>query len=163
MGGGWEEGGGSPSFMTEYDGKLYMRAQTVDTGTELFVYDPAISTDEVTLAWDSVLGSYESCAGMNGAPPCQTFGNNGSTHYLTLHNDKFYFQAIQSDRELWVYDPATGQGEIFWDMFPGESIPGAPNHGDPKYITSAGGNLFFQGANASYALELFVVSWPDAC
>jgi hypothetical protein len=142
---------------TELNGKLYFRAQQVQVGTELFVYDPV--TDDFELEFDSYPGQYDLCPDPDYPSACLPYGNDGWTRNLTLKDDKFYYVGNFDEGELWEYDPATGQGQQMFDFWPGVDPWGAILQSLPEHLTPFNGSLFFQASTDAALYELFIVSW----
>ena len=153
--------------LTEYNGKLYMSAQQIAVGLELFVYDPA--TDAVTLEFDSYPGQTEYCNSCGfpnpyPCPPCGMVGDNGLVGEMIRKGDKLYYVATQDNMELWEYDLVTGIGQPFLEFYPGNTQAGSPGHGFPQFITDFDDKLFFRGNTDTIAEELIIVSWaPEHC
>lgn len=121
-----------PNFLNTLiaaDGSIFLSAtQTAETGRELYRFTPGDNT--VTLAADinpTTIGS--------------------DPYQFTPYNGKLYFGAseVNSGREIWVYDPNTGNVEILSD---------APESIRPAGFTVLDGKLFFSGIdpNEGYGL-----------
>ena len=110
-------GGGSsfPSEFTEYQGKLYFRAQAGFSGNELFVYDPA--DDSVEIVVDLRTGLYQ------GSSPFQ----------LTVFDNKLYFAATGQDNVARIYQ---------YDGSSGALTPIDPPNVPWSYLVSTANGLF---------------------
>jgi ELWxxDGT repeat protein len=122
---------GAPNYLSPLivaDGSIFLSGMKPEYGTELFRFTPANST--ISLAADINLTTI-------GSDPYQ----------FTSYNGKLYFGAdeINSGREIWVYDPTTGNVDILSDS------PGSLN---PYDFTELDGKLYFSGIdpNEGYGL-----------
>ena len=81
----------NPSYLIEFNDKLFFAADDGINGTELWTYD--IINDTAVLISDLNPGKASS-----------------NPQYLTVFNDKLYFRASDgtNGRELWEYDGRTG-------------------------------------------------------
>jgi ELWxxDGT repeat protein len=101
------------------DGTLYLTGNTPETGRELFQF--TTGDEDISLAVD-----------------INTNTTGSDPYNFTPFNGKLYFGADEynSGREIWVYDPATGNTDILSDT-PGSLSPGS--------FSTLGERLYFDG------------------
>lgn len=122
----------TPENFTEYNGKLYFSAFSLDGGTELWV------TDGTTAGTKAV----------------KDINPNGNSYpnYLTVYNDKLYFYAdsngTYSNKELWVTDGSEDGTVVF------STIEDLGVH-DPADLIVYNGHLYFSGSHDLYGRELW--------
>jgi ELWxxDGT repeat protein len=123
----------SAQFLTPYDDKLFFHSVNYPgVGRELWYYDPA--QDTIVLVEDLIPGS-------TGSSPL----------YLTVFNDKLYFQATTDEfgTELWEYDAATETLQIYADIW------GGGFSSDPSYLTVFNDKLYFAANNGDKGSEIW--------
>ncbi len=134
-------GSSGPADLTPYNGKLYMSAWDGESGTEVWVYDPAAN------------------GGMGGASMLVDLipgWDGGDPRGFTEFNGKLYFAAEDDDEafELWEYNPAATGGI--------EPLRRLVNLKDGTYpIPQPGmlefeGRLYFNAYNDAFGEELWV-------
>lgn len=133
-------GSSSPSSLAVFNGTLYFAAYSPAYGGELWVYDPA--TGEATLAADVISGAEGS--GPQGTTPL------GGRLYFGAADGSDFDDGL--GRELWVYDPTTGDAELAADINPADPPPGFPNGSYPIYLTAFNGKLYFSATDRGLGL-----------
>lgn len=131
--------GSIPEDLTVMGGKLYFKADTPGTGSELFVYDPVLG--EASLAADINSGD----------------GSSGP-YDLTELGGKLYFRAYReipfTGVELWVYDPILEEASLAADINTDGSYHGSSSN--PRDMTGLDGKLYFRADIPATGSELFV-------
>lgn len=168
--------GSSPYQFTEYGGKLYFGADEINTGREVWVYDP--TTGNVDILSDlpgntapynftvleeklyfsgvyPVLGYgllyYDVATGEISPTTYITPNSTGHITDITAYNGKLYFKASDEllGNELHVFDPISNSVQIVVDLLPGE------DDGSPERFFVFENELFFQASDGTSGLELW--------
>ncbi|MCG8698043.1 MAG: T9SS type A sorting domain-containing protein [Bacteroidales bacterium] len=126
--------GSNPRSFTEYNNKLYFKANDGTYGDELWVYDGYTTK----IAEDIWMGS-----------------EGGSPLYLTVYNNKLYFAANNGmyGKELWVYDGDSAK--LVKDIYSGS------DGSLPHELTVYNNKLYFRANNGTYGNELWVHDGKD--
>ena len=167
--------GSDPYEFTEYNGRLYFGANEVNSGQEIWVYDPA--TGNVELLSDSpgslrpngfaVLDSklffsgidpntgygllyYDDATGEITPTSYSTPTQIGHITDITAYNDLLYFSADDNDvgRELFVYNPATDEFSVAANIHPTDD-----SQVEKLFVYE--GDLYFQAKDESSGIELW--------
>ena len=145
----------SPSYITEFNGKLYFSANSPD-GRELFVTDG--TTEGTKLVKDIFSGNEYEIINYFGSsvPVTITLQNNSSPRYITKFNNKLYFTATdgESGSELFVTDGTAEGTRLFADINPGSGSSINPE--DRPNFTEFNGKLYFTADDGTSGSELFV-------
>ncbi len=137
--------GSDPYSFTVYNGKLYFGADEINSGTEIWVYDPTTGLVEILSdlpgsTLPNFLTPLDGKLYFTGNHPVEGYGllfydestgeinptayitpnNTGHITSLTVYNDLLYFSAIDEDfdRELFVYRPGDNSFERLTDLNP---------------------------------------------
>ncbi len=122
------------STLIAANGILFLDGYQLENGSELYQFIPG--TNEITLAADinqTTIGS--------------------DPYGFTEYNGRLYFGAdeVNSGREIWVYDPATGSVDILSD---------GPGSLKPDNFTVVDGKLYFSGIDPNVGYG--ILSYDDA-
>ena len=121
-------GGSSPSGFTALDAKIYFAADDGGlAGQELWVHDP-------------VTGASTLVADLNSIPFSGSFPSE-----FTVLDGKLYFTADDGNRELYVYDPASGTATLINSYL----------SSSPSELTVADGKLYFTADDGNRELYVY--------
>ena len=131
-------------YPTEFNDKLYFRADDGENGAELWVSDG--TTEGTQLVKDINPGSY---------------GYGSYPSYLIEFNNKLYFQANDGEngRELWVSDGTTEGTQLVKDIYPGGTDyygNAFTNSSYPFGLTEFNNKLYFSAKDGENGSELWV-------
>ena len=134
-----------PQDLTEYNGKLYFRANDGENGRELWVSDGTAEGTQL------LIDINPSTNDLNGSP------NSSFPTDLTEFDGKLYFRADDGENgnELWVTDGTAEGTQLVADINPGSS-DGSPNSSYPADLTEFDGKLYFTANDGKNGGELWV-------
>ena len=132
-------GDSDPSLFTEYNGLVYFRARSAESGSELFVTDG--TTDGTRLFADLQPGA-----------------GDGAPTELIVFKDRLYFTADDgaNGSELWVTDGTEDGTELFADVNPGAGA------GNPLSKTIVGDHLVFTATDGTNGSEPWITDGTTA-
>lgn len=167
--------GSDPFGFTPYQGKLYFGADEANSGSEIWVYDPATGNVEILSDAPGSTRPYN-FAGLDdklfftGLAQAAGYGlyyydlltdQVIATSYLTpsqighitnviAYNELLYLSVddMTYGQEIFVYDPATDQASLLVDINPNGS-------GNPERFFLYEGSLFFQADDDVHGMELW--------
>ncbi|HMQ49392.1 MAG TPA: T9SS type A sorting domain-containing protein [Saprospiraceae bacterium] len=173
--------GSDPYQFTEYNGRLYFGAYEINSGGEIWVYDPATGNTDLLSDTPGSLNPYnfEVLNGklyFSGIDPNLGYGllyyddangqiqptsfitpnNTGHIVDVTAFNGKLYFKAYdeQLGNELYVYNPANNTANLVEDL--------NPNGGaNPEKFFVFEGHLYFQANDGTSGNELWRLNGQD--
>lgn len=130
--------GSYPSEFTEFQGKIFFRANDGSSGSELWKSD---GTPAGTVLVKDI------------NPGCE----NGNPAYLTVVGDKLFFSGRTSEHgyEPWVSDGTTAGTRMVADLVTGMDDNANPHSSYPQNLVNFAGILFFSAQNSSGAQQLW--------
>lgn len=167
--------GSDPYQFTEYNGRLYFGAYEINSGGEIWVYDPATGLTDLLSDTPGSLNPYnfEVLNGklyFSGTDPNLGYGllyyddatgqiqptsfitpnNTGHITDVTAYNDFLYFKAYdeQLGNELYVYNPSNNTAVMVEDLHPN----GGSN---PEHFFVFEGQLYFKADDGLSGTELW--------
>lgn len=167
--------GSDPYGFTEYNGRLYFGATEVNSGREIWVYDPAtgnveilsdesgsLKPDQFTVVdgklyfsgIDPNVGygilSYDDATGLITPTSFITPTSTGHITDMIELNGKLYFGADTDDyeNELYVYDPSTNTWDITQDI-----NPNGDSHAERLFVYN--NEIYFQASDGVSGVELW--------
>ncbi|GJM33854.1 MAG: hypothetical protein DHS20C18_28550 [Saprospiraceae bacterium] len=167
--------GSDPYLFTPYNGKLYFGAEEVNTGREIWVYNPITGTTEILSdspgntspngftvldgklffsGIDPDLGYgllyYDDATGSVEATSYITPNNTGHITDITAYNDLLYFKANDDvvGSEMFVYNPANDTYSLVADINP-------TGNGRTEDFFVFENELFFQADDGVSGVELW--------
>ena len=167
--------GSNPYGFTPFAGKLYFAANEINSGAEIWVYNPATGQVEILLDGPGSTNpnNFAALGGrlyFSGTHPTLGYGlmyvdsateqvlptsyftpgNSGHITDVVAYAEKIYFSALDNalERELYVYDPLTNTASIAADIYPGGS-------GRPEGLFVWEGKLYFRADDGVHGTELW--------
>ncbi len=139
--------GSYPSYLTEFNDKLYFSADDGETGNELWVSDGTEGTQLLTDIYPGI-DNYDR-------------PNRSTPRDLTEVNGKLYFSADDGEtgNELWVSEGTAEGTRLLTNIYPGISSFGDfdfINSSSPNYLTEVKGKLYFSADDGETGNELWV-------
>lgn len=184
------QGGSSPKYFTEYDGKLYFVAYEDTYGEELWVTDGTTGGTQLFkdvnpgpvggnpnfltvmnhmlyfTGWDPTTGSH--LWKTNGAPSGTEAVTTGDActniYYVTVYNNKLYFSAFDNEHgsELWVSDGSAGGTHMVKDINTRtDNGNGRTDDGSPSRFKVYNNLLYFAANDGVNGNELWVTDGTE--